>query len=106
MIPIDYRKFTFYEDRILCNEGETVFLKLSDVWAIGYKKPSFFHWLSMKHDWMSMGILYIATKSSMRVKDLIPIRMPYSIVKKLPKSWINKVEFYEFGGDIKIKRIE
>lgn len=60
----------------------------------------------MKNNWMAMGILYIATKSSIKVRDLIPIRMSYNSVKKLPKRWAKKIEFYRFGGDIKIERIE
>ncbi len=55
MIPIDYSEISFSEDRIVFANDGRILVRLSEVWAIGYKKPSFLHWLSMKHDWMAMG---------------------------------------------------
>ncbi|MBE6127512.1 MAG: hypothetical protein E7182_06010 [Erysipelotrichaceae bacterium] len=105
MIPIHYTKLTVLDDRIVYSDGGRLLVRLSDVWAIGYKKPGFMNWLSMKYDWMAMGVLYIAPKTARKVQDLIPVIMPYEVVKELPKRWAQKTEFYEFGGDIKIKRL-
>ena len=105
MIPIDYEMIKIFNDKItLTSNGKTLVL-LKDVWAIGYKKCSFANWLSMKYHWMAMGILYIGTKSAKRVQDLIPIIMPFSIVKKLPKSWLSKIEFYDPHTFIEIENI-
>ena len=106
MIPIDFSDIKVLDDKIIYSDDGRVLVYLNEVWAIGYKKSSFLHWLTMKHDWMAMGILYIGRKEAKNVKDLIPIVMPYAAVKGLPKPWAKKIEFYEFGGDIKIKRIE
>ena len=106
MVPIDYSELKILHDRIVYADDGRVLVRLSDVWAIGYKKPSFMHWLLMKHARrMAMGILYIATKSTTKVKDLIPIIMPYKVVKELPEGWAKKTEFYEFGGHIKIESL-
>ena len=105
MIPIHYSEVEILDDRIVNAADGRVLVRIDEVWAIGYKKRSIWHGILTKHDWMAMGILYIGKKSAMKVQDLIPIIMPYKKVKELPKRWAKKTEFYEFGGNIKIKRI-
>ena len=104
MIPIHYKNVEILKDRITDVRDGHVLVFLDDVWTIGYKKPTFLHWITMKYDWMATGILYIATKSCTKIRDLIQISMPYDAVMDLPIGWKKKTEFYEFGGDMMIRR--
>lgn len=105
MIPVDYEQIRITEDKIVYQKSGKTLVYFKDVIAIGYKKNSFLHWLSMKYDWMAIGILYIAKKDSKKVKDLIPIYMPLNYLKKMPKNWYNTIEFYSIFRVITLHRI-
>ena len=106
METIEYTKVKFLDDRIVYADDGRVLIYLKEVWAIGYKKASFLNLMFSKYDWMAMGILYIAKPTTMKVKDLIAIYMPYEVVKSLPKSWLKKTEFYERGRPMKIDGVK
>ena len=72
MIPIFFSEIKVLDDKIIYSDDGRVLVYLNEVWAIGYKKSSFLHWLTMKHDWMAMGILYIGKKKQKMSKTLFP----------------------------------
>ena len=105
MIPISFDDVEFKEDKIVWRDGGGTIISFREVYAMAYKKPSLSHWLSMKYDWMAMGLLYIGKRTTVRVPDLIPICISYSDLKKLPKCWQEKIEFYHFGEITTLHRV-
>ncbi len=88
----------FQANRISIKAGnKTIEIEKKNIWTMFYAKWSFRNFFTIGNEGITMGILYIAKKDTMKLKDVIRIRFPYKELERIPKQYFDQIDFYEFG---------
>ena len=106
-------KLLSFEDLVFGKEfitiktnGQMERIRKKDIWTMFYAKWSFINGLTLgKGGGITMGILYIAQKSTIKLKDVIRVKFPYKELQKIPKPYFKMIEFCEWGRMADIFRI-
>ena len=106
MKKINFENISFYEDYIQINQSDGP-LKINkrDIWTMFYAKWSYINFLTIGNEGITMGILYIATKKTTKLNEVIRIQYPYKELKKIPNIYYQKIDFYKPGEMHDIFRI-
>ena len=86
-------------------DGQMERIRKKDIWTMFYAKWNFINFATIGNEGITMGILYIAQKSTMKLKDVIRVKFPYKELQKIPKPYFKMIEFYEWGKMADIFRI-
>ncbi len=77
--------------------GQMERIRKKDIWTMFYAKWNFINFLTIGNEGITMGILYIAQKSTTKLKDVIRVKFPYKELQKIPKPYFKMIEFFEPG---------